>query len=142
MASETGAIREGADRHDMPVGLSLEDSQLLERSHPNVLMVGTPVAIAAALNALSSSLRPPVVAWHAGEPLALPADAGIRTFILNEVASLSFADQARLLAWLKQSNGATQVVTTTPFSLMPLVDRGEFLEALYYQLNLVYLEIG
>jgi hypothetical protein len=59
----------------------------------------------------------------------LPAVAASSTLILTEAASLSFADQHRLLAWLERSGDATQVITTTSCPLFPLVERGAFLEA-------------
>ena len=139
---ESGASRQSTtDRNALIGGLPSEEWQLLRRLHPNVLLTGTPPATAAAVNALRPSLRSPVITWHAGEPLVLPPDGSSRTLILDDAVALSFRDQLRLLAWLKESEDPTQVVTTAPCPLLPLVDRGVFLEALYYHLNLVYIEI-
>jgi hypothetical protein len=118
-----------------------EDWRLLRKSHPNVLLTGGHAAASAALEDLRSCFRP-VVSWCAGNPLVLPALAASSTLILNEAASLSFEDQRRLLAWLERSGGAIQVITTTSCPLFPLVERGAFLEALYYHLNVVCLDVA
>ena len=41
--------------------------------------------------------------------------------------------------WLDRDAHATRVLTTTPHALFPLVEKGTFLEALYYRLNMLLL---
>ena len=42
---------------------------------------------------------------------------------------------------LQRSDGATQVITTTSCPLFPIVERGAFLEGLYYYLSAICLDV-
>jgi hypothetical protein len=141
-----GAARQGRQLANGRIGASLqlppEDWRLLRNSHPNVILTGGLAAAASALDDLRSCFRPPVVTWCAGNPLVLPPAAASSTLILSEAALLPFGDQKRLLAWLERSDGTTQVITTTSCPLFPLVERGAFLERLYYCLSVVCLEVA
>jgi len=137
-----GSRQLASGRTSASLQLPPEDWRLLRKSHPNVLLTGCLAAAASALDDLRPCFRPPVVAWCAGTPLVLPPAAASRTLILNEVASLSVEDQLRLLAWLQWSDGATQVIATSSCPLFPLVERGAFLEGLYYHLSAICLDVA
>ena len=122
--------------------LPAEELHVLHRSHPNVLLAGPLAATAAALESFRSSFRPPIVTWRAGTPLVLPRGASVRTLVLDDVAALSLTDQRRLLDWLQENKGTAQVIAASSLSLLPLVERDVFLEALYYLLNVIYLEVA
>jgi sigma-54-interacting transcriptional regulator len=113
--------------------------QFLQRAHPNVLLAGTPTAVSSALAALHLSVRQPVVTWGAAGPLHLPSLPCSGTLILRDVDMLDREDQERLTVWLEHVWGKVQVVSTTRVPLFPLVERGDFLDTLYYRLNFVYL---
>jgi DNA-binding NtrC family response regulator len=49
--------------------------------------------------------------------------------------------QRQLLRWIEETGGKVRVIATTPGSLFGLVERGLFLDALYYRLNTVRLEV-
>jgi sigma-54-interacting transcriptional regulator len=61
--------------------------------------------------------------------------------ILQDVDALTHADQRRLLDWLDQAAGRTQVVSTTPAPLLPRVQAGAFIDRLYYRLNTVCMDV-
>jgi transcriptional regulator of aromatic amino acid metabolism len=46
-----------------------------------------------------------------------------------------------LYNWLDEAAGRTQVVCTTPERLLPRVQAGAFMAALYYRLNVLYVEV-
>jgi hypothetical protein len=115
---------------------------LLDTWHPNVLITGPAEATAAALAALRGILRSPVVHWQAGTSLTVPLTVPARTLILNDVAALNAADQARLHQWMQRPGHETQVVATSAMPLLLLVDGGQFDAALYYALNVIYLEVA
>jgi transcriptional regulator of acetoin/glycerol metabolism len=57
------------------------------------------------------------------------------------VWNLSSTEQSALLDWLDRDRRGTQVISTSPQSLVPLVEQGRFSDVLYYRLNLVYIEL-
>jgi hypothetical protein len=142
MATATGRHSRRATRLEKVSRLPLAECELLRKRYPNVLISGPTDAMAAALAELEPFFRPSVLSWSLDSPLSVPPATSVRTFILHEVASLSSLDQHRLLAWLQQNSGATQVVATTSLPLLPLVDLGAFDGTLYYTLNVVYLEVA
>jgi hypothetical protein len=87
------------------------------------------------------SLRSPIASWRPGESLALPDVSAVATLILNGVDHLTGAEQVRLLTWLDRAVGRTQVVCTATMSLLPLLEAGSFVNALYYRLNTVCLDL-
>ena len=82
-----------------------------------------------------------VTSWTPGEPLALPVLGARALLVLNEVDQLAHEDQLRLLEWMNGTVGESQVITTTSTSLLPKVNTGIFLEALFYRLNTVCLDV-
>jgi len=69
--------------------------------------------------------------------LALPSQP-VGTLLLENVAALALAQQIRLHDWM--SGSRTQVISVVFAPLYPMVERGEFLEGLFYRLNMVTLE--
>ena len=59
---------------------------------------------------------------------------------MRNVASLDAQEQERLHHWLGERSGAVRVIATSPVPLYGLVERRQFLEPLYYRLNVVCLE--
>lgn len=118
-----------------------EEWHMLRTTHPNVLLAGAQVAVNLALDALQSSLQQPIVTWHADGARILPSLPSSGTLILQEVDVLSHENQQGLLSWLEDTMGKVHVVSTTQLTLFRLVERGVFLDTLYYRLNVVYLEV-
>ncbi|HEV3056629.1 MAG TPA: hypothetical protein VGY48_00215 [Vicinamibacterales bacterium] len=121
------------------VGSMLEWCSVCAARH-NMLLEGPAAWTEAVLFLLEPHFRAPV-AWR--RPRArfdVPTD-GCGALVLEDVAALAAGEQARVLAWLDDPSHRTQLVSTTPRALYPLVLRGLFNEALYYRLNVLLLQI-
>lgn len=108
----------------------------------NLLFIGKDRVTRTVLDVLLLELREPLASWHPGEPLALPRSARAGTLILHDVSALAVDQQHQLLEWLDWDGGRTQVVSTTPVSLVSRVDAGTFVERLYYRLNTVCVDVA
>lgn len=108
----------------------------------NLLFIGRDRITRSVLDLLLLELREPLTSWHAGESLVLPRSARGGTLILHDVNGLTADDQRTLLDWLDADGGSTQVVSTTPVSLVSRVDAGTFIERLYYRLNTVCVDVS
>ena len=103
-----------------------------------IKFIGTSTVL---MSRLEPELREPIRIWTAPDPLELPVAAQTGTLILRGVDTLPPADQRRLLDWLHASRGLTQVVSTTTSRLLTRVNTGGFLDALYYCLNIVCVDL-
>jgi sigma-54-interacting transcriptional regulator len=117
------------------------DLQLVRHQRVNLLLMGPESAIQAVMTRLEPELREPIRIWTAPDPLELPVAAQTGTFILRGVDALLPADQRRLLEWLHASWGHTQVISTTSARLLTRATTGGFLDALYYRLNIVCVDL-
>lgn len=71
--------------------------------------------------------------------LALPSTR-TGTLFLNDVSAMTLAQQVALNDWIDRSRGDIQIVSATETRLWPLVEGGQFLEGLYYRLNVITIE--
>ncbi len=62
------------------------------------------------------------------------------TLLLTDVSALTLSQQVTLYDWLSVGRGDMQVVSITTVPLTTLVEGGEFLEGLFYRLNVVRLD--
>jgi hypothetical protein len=108
----------------------------------NVMLVGSADMVRLALQTHMSSLQTSVVTWSPGEPFVLPVVERTGTLILHEVGALSLHDQLQLLEWSASAVRRTQVISTTSSPLLPRVCARGFIDALYYRLNTVYLDLN
>jgi hypothetical protein len=105
---------------------------------PNLLLEGSEESTEGVLLFLAPYLRKPVLWKPSRGPFVYPTgECG--ALVLQNVAALGREEQSDLFRWLDDSNGQTQVVSTTAQPLFPSVARGLFDEALYYRLNVVLL---
>jgi transcriptional regulator of acetoin/glycerol metabolism len=118
-----------------------EDCRLARAAGVNLLIV-VPAGTNGFAELLMAELTTPVVAWRPGERLMLPQPAQTGTLLLHNVGALSLLDQRYLIEWLERAAGRTQVVSTTPAALLPLVQAGTFLAKLYYRLNTVCVDLN
>ena len=118
-----------------------EDCRLARAAGVNLLIV-VPEGTNGFAELLMADLATPVVAWRPGERLMLPQAAQTGTLLLHNVGALSLHDQRYLVEWLERAAGRTQVVSTTPVPLLPLVQAGTFLARLYYRLNTVCVDMN
>ena len=118
-----------------------EDCRLARAAGVNLLVVTSRAGNEALAELLVAEVAQPIISWRPGEPLTLPQPAQARTLILHDVGALPLLEQRHLIDWLERGGGQTQVVSTTPTSLLPLVQAGAFLARLYYRLNTVCVNV-
>jgi DNA-binding NtrC family response regulator len=76
--------------------------------------------------------------WSPG--ILMPAvDRG--TLIVPRVDRLDDDQQRRLIYWLEKTAGSVRVIATTSVPLFVMVQRGVFLDRLYYLLNIIRLDL-
>ena len=106
-----------------------------------MLIRGQQEAVDALVRELTPHFHAPVrrMTWDALR--RLPTSSG--TLILDRVETLDLQQQEALLWWLGELSHTTiQVVALTSAALYSHVQAGTFLNALYYRLNVIYLEVG
>ena len=112
---------------------------LLSERRPNLLMVctsGMKPVVARLMNLCTQPLH----ALHLPGKLVLPKER-IGTLLLWDVAQLTLDQQIQLHDWMNHRQDA-QVISLTSAPLLPLVEQGEFSEALFYRINIVSLFAG
>jgi hypothetical protein len=116
------------------------DLRHLGMPRTNLLVEGPEAVVSNLIGLLQRHLDAPIAGWYPGQRLALPVTGQGGTLILHEAGALPFDDQWRLLDWLEQSNGETRILTTTSVSLLSRVQKGTFIETLFYRLNTVCVD--
>lgn len=122
----------------------LPDSVLLgwltARAHrPNILIECAPGSVDTAMRHLMTWCALPFRYCALPGRLELPATRR-GTLLLNDVAALTLSQQVALYDWLTVGSGNMQVVSLTTGPLGRFVECGEFLEGLYYRLNVIRLD--
>lgn len=119
-----------------------EELVVLRDRHSHVMIVGPAVATDAALREIHPLLRLPITAVRVDAQAGLLLALNSGKLILRNVAALAWTEQLRLHEWLARTAGMVQVVSTSGQPMLPLVEKGIFLNVLYYRLNMTYLEVG
>ena len=117
-----------------------DDWQLVRTARVNLLLIHQESSAAGLLDQLLPDLNEPIARWRPGQRLVLPSIHLAGTIVLQDVGALCPDEQRRLLDWLEESGGRTQVVSTTAESLLARVNEGTFIDTLYYRLNTVCVE--
>ena len=120
---------------------ALLELQRLGKPRVNLLFTGMDVVVKNVLQVLGPDLRQPITTWRRGEPLVLPPTSNTGTLILHNVGTLSREDQRRLLEWMDQAPGRTQIVSTAPAPLLAAIQDGEFIDTLYRRLSTVCVDV-
>jgi hypothetical protein len=107
---------------------------------PNLLLIGPGALAEEFLVPLMPCLASPVLYLDATRP-SLPTTS-VGTVIVRDVSQLARPHQRQFIEWLNAQNGTTRVITVSPRSLFQGVQRGAFLEELYYRLNTVLIELN
>jgi len=106
---------------------------------PNVLVIGEPDRCDAVVSALLLESPKPVYEW-AGQTL-VPAHADAACLVIRDVATLSREQQNAFWLWLSApAVHHLPFISTSSIPIFPLVQRGAFMEDLYYRLNTLVLE--
>jgi hypothetical protein len=115
--------------------LSIE-IDVARRERTNVFLIGSAARCDDVIATLGPDLSAPIVVCRARSGLILPPPAMVTTLIVRDVDALVRADQVRLLDWLGHAV-AVKVISTATASLLPCIERGAFLDSLYYRLNTI-----
>jgi Sigma-54 interaction domain len=108
--------------------------------HPNVLIVCEDHLVDVVVARVARWSRRPLHSCTADD-WRLPTQAG-GTLVLKDLWSLSNAQQSALFEWMNVNGEATQVVSVARPGLQALVEGGDFLEALFFRLNVLQIEIS
>jgi hypothetical protein len=113
---------------------------LLRHVRPNVLLIGPDATMDSAIASVAGRSPQCLPDWSRALALA-PPDVAPDTIVVRNVAALDLREQHRLHRWLDERVGHVRVIATAAAHMYPLVERAEFLESLYYRLNVVCVEI-
>jgi hypothetical protein len=104
-----------------------------------VLLIGAEPDTDRAIQSITAQGQDAIAAWPDASAAPLPPATPF-TLLVRNAASLDAHEQERLHHWLGERSGAVRVIATSPVPLYGLVERHQFLESLYYRLNVVCLE--
>jgi hypothetical protein len=119
------------------LAIPASDWEALVATRANTVVVGQENAALGVWTAVWPTLQKPIY-WVEADRLSLPRQSA-GTLILQGAHALTASAQQQVFDWLDRDAHATRVLTATPQALFPLVERGTFLEALYYRLNMLLL---
>lgn len=105
-------------------------------ARPNVLIQCPPGQIGPLVERLRAwAVHPFQTSVVTGE---LPLPTGMDgTTLVHDVSALTVAQQILLYDWMAPRAGKVQVIAITTVPLEPLVERGHFVQALFYRLNVL-----
>ena len=146
--SEGNLLAEGPGGHPdgaaTPLGCSGLKTRGCERSFPGIR------APTCSSSARTSPSRRPSRKWP-GCARGRPSSAGFQApcfspkrdgLLIGDVSTLMLEQQLDFYDWLDRFGESAQVVSVTSVPLWPIVERGRFLEGLFYRLNVVSLTAG
>jgi len=117
--------------------LMLPEWEVIVAGRAHVLLEGEKYRVRQTIFALASQVPRTVTCWHAGAIWPVTP----HTFIVENVETLSPAEQRELLDRLSAVPSCVQVISTSEGSVYEAVTRGAFLDDLYYRLNIVRVEL-
>jgi len=128
-----------AEGGEAPRAFPDEELRILRLTKTNALLLGPSVATEAALDLLTADRAERVWFWTPAQSIRVSERAIV---VIRDVGVLTPYVQAGWLAALERLPRArAQVISTNTFSVFPLVARGLFLDALYYRLNCVLVDL-
>lgn len=108
-------------------------------NRPSLLVMCESIETDSAIASLMKWCEQPFHFCSLPGPLELPS-VKKGTLFLKDVSHLTLAQQIALNDWIERGRGDLQIVSATDTRLWPLVETGDFLECLFYRLNLITLE--
>ena len=130
-------------RDDYPIPPSVQrDLSVARITRANILLVGNDRQVSRLVRlAVADFNQAAVVSCRNGQ-LRLPSTSlRAGTIVIRDVDALSSDDQVKLCEWLNTRSDRAQVVSTASAPIVPLVDSSLFNDALYYRLNVVYVDL-
>jgi hypothetical protein len=101
----------------------------------NVLIEGDRADTERFVSELTPHLHGPVVSFP--QSASIEDDEGV--VLVADVDRLDGAGQRTLMAVIERGNGRLQIICTSTTPLFDRVERGDFLSALYYRLNTIWI---
>jgi hypothetical protein len=117
------------------------DSTVISVLRANVLVVGPDDVLERLLDTVRPNLREPISRLAPGHAAPFPVVGECGTLIIEDVGALPLHDQHQLFDWMTATMGRAQIVSTAASALLPLVETGAFMEALYYRLNIICIDL-
>ena len=122
--------------------LVYQDLDVARSLKASLLVVGTERLVLSLVSSLAADVDPDFVIRCRDGLLRLPRTASQSdTVVLYDVDALKQEDQLRFLDWLNSASKRIQVISTASEPLMGLVAARAFDAALYYRLNMVYIDL-
>jgi hypothetical protein len=118
---------------------TLIDWLTMRDRRPNLMVVARDLPLDAVADRLKSVCAPPILPSILPGRLHLPASRS-GTVLLQNVAALSIPQQIALNDWIDEGHGQAQILSITAKPLWTVVQNGDFLEGLFYRLNVVCLD--
>ena len=109
-----------------------------EHPRPNLLIVCASEEMEAVVSRVKGLCKGPVHARQLPGELSVPKEM-TGTLLLWDVAQLTRGQQMFLHDWMTERPLDAQVISITAAPLLPLVEDGQFLEGLFYRINVVSL---
>jgi len=130
-------------RDDFTIPPSVQrDLSVARITRANILLVGSDRQVSRLVRLSVADLHPAAVVSCRNGHLRLPSTSlRAGTIVIRDVDALSSDDQVKLCEWLDTRSDRTQVVSTASSPIVPLVDSSLFNDALYYRLNVVYVDL-
>lgn len=100
----------------------------------NLLIEGDSAETTRLVGELLSNLTGPVIGFPRADPLP---DGDVGVLLVADVDRLTVENQQALMSALNRTDRRLQVICTSSTPLYRRVERGDFLPALYYRLNVV-----
>lgn len=106
----------------------------------NTLIQGAKSDLDECVSALTPFCPPPVVTLEdpVVNTLATIKEGSV---ILERVARYSLEDQRAILSWLDGDGSGVRLIATTSERLFDLVQGGQFIDTLYYRLNVIFIDL-
>jgi hypothetical protein len=106
---------------------------------PNLMIVARGLPVDLVADRVREMCQPPLLPSILPGRLHLPATRR-GTLLLQNLTAMSLPQQIALNDWIHEGCGQAQIVSITSTPLWRLVQNGDFLEGLFYRLNVVSLD--
>ena len=120
----------------------LDEWSVFQATKPNALLIGPAADVKAAISGLLPYLRAPVVVHCHPRAMAECTWPPTGALVGWDVDTLDRTQQEQLLAWMDSHAADLQVISVGEAPVFPLVLRKEFIDTLYYRLNMVCLNVA
>jgi len=106
---------------------------ILRIARPNVLILGPDYETRRTIEAIRPHLATPIATWETETPF--------RTLVVEDVDRLTVTQQQRLFHLIIDRSDPIQIVATSQHDVFAAVESGAFMDRLYYQLNVILLDL-